>query len=118
MSALRIRAAHPADALPIARVHVQAWHESYRGLIPDATIAALPRVDISYSHAGGDGVAVRAFVAAGARGIIAAGFAPGYCPPGEIEALAEAARQGIAVVQSTRAGSGRTFRGSKLRQGQ
>ncbi|MFL5287746.1 MAG: asparaginase [Rhodopila sp.] len=81
-----------------------------------ATIAALPRVDISYSHAGGDGVAVRAFVAAGARGIIAAGFAPGYCPPGEIEALAEAARQGIAVVQSTRAGSGRTFRGSKLRQ--
>jgi L-amino acid N-acyltransferase YncA len=41
LSALRIRAAHPADAHPIARVHVQAWHESYRGLIPDATIAAL-----------------------------------------------------------------------------
>ena len=41
MSALRIRAAHPADAPAIARVHVQAWHESYRGLIPDTTIAAL-----------------------------------------------------------------------------
>jgi ribosomal protein S18 acetylase RimI-like enzyme len=41
LSALRIRAAHPADAHPIARVHVQAWHESYRGLIPDAAIAAL-----------------------------------------------------------------------------
>ncbi len=74
----------------------------------------LPRVDISYSYAGGDGVAVRAFIAAGARGIVAAGFAPGFCPPGEIEALTEAARQGIVVVQSTRAGSGRTFRGTKL----
>jgi len=77
---------------------------------------ALPRVDISYSYVGGDGVAVRAFVAAGARGIIAAAFAPGFCPPGEIEALTEAARQGIVVVFSTRAGSGRTFRGAKLRQ--
>jgi L-asparaginase len=76
----------------------------------------LPRVDISYSYAGGDGVAVRAFMAAGARGIIAAGFAPGFCPPAEIEALTGAAAQGIVVVQSTRAGSGRVFRGTKLRQ--
>jgi L-asparaginase len=79
-------------------------------------VEALPRVDIAYSYAGGDGVAVRAFMAAGARGIIAAGFAPGYCPPRDIEALTEAATQGIVVVQSTRAGSGRTFRGTKLRQ--
>jgi len=76
---------------------------------------ALPRVDISYSYAGGDGVAVRAFVAAGARGIIAAGFAPGACPPTETEALIEAVGQGVIVVQSTRAGSGRTFRGTKTR---
>jgi L-asparaginase len=81
-----------------------------------AGMTALPRVDISYAYAGGDGVAARAFMAAGARGIVAAGFAPGFCPPGEIEALTEAARQGIVVVQCTRAGSGRTFRGTKLRQ--
>jgi L-asparaginase len=79
-------------------------------------VAELPRVDISYSYAGADGTAARAFVAAGARGIVAAGFAPGFCPPDEIEALTEAARQGIVVVQSTRAGSGRTFRGTRLRQ--
>jgi L-asparaginase len=79
-------------------------------------LTALPRVDISYSYAGGDGVATRAFMAAGARGIIAAGFAPGFCPPDEIEALTEAVRQGVVVVQSTRAGSGRTFRGTRLRQ--
>jgi L-asparaginase len=81
-----------------------------------AGVEALPRVDISYSYAGGDGAAVRAFMAAGARGIIAAGFAPGFCPPGEIEALTEAARAGVVVVQSTRAGSGRTFQGTKLKQ--
>src|SRR3978361_36365 len=82
-----------------------------------AELDTLPRVDISYSYAGGDGVAVRAVMAAGAKGIIAAGFAPGYCSPGEVEALKEAARQGIVVVQSTRAGSGRTFRGTRLQQG-
>lgn len=79
-------------------------------------LEALPRVDICYAYVGGDGVAVRAFAAAGARGIVAAGFAPGFCPPGEVEALTEAVHQGIVVVQSTRAGSGRTFRGTKLRQ--
>jgi L-asparaginase len=79
-------------------------------------IAALPRVDISYSYAGADGVAVQAFMAAGARGIVAAGFAPGYGTPAEVEALRAAAMQGIVVVQCTRAGSGRTFRGTKLQQ--
>src|SRR3954447_11158239 len=38
----------------------------------------LPRVDISYSHAGADGTAIRAFAAAGAKGIVSAGFAPGF----------------------------------------
>lgn len=100
---------------------VEFYRRPVRRHAPDtefdvAAIDALPRVDISYSYAGGDGAAVRAFIAAGARGIIAGGFAPGFCPPGEIEALTEAARQGIVVVQSTRAGSGRTFRGTKLRE--
>lgn len=31
-----IRRARPADADGIARVHVQAWGESYRGMVPDA----------------------------------------------------------------------------------
>jgi len=81
-----------------------------------ASLDKMPRVDIAYSYAGGDGTAVRAFVAAGAAGIISAGFAPGFCTPDEIEALTDAVGQGLAVVQCTRAGSGRTFRGSKLRQ--
>jgi L-asparaginase len=77
---------------------------------------ALPRVDIAYAYAGADGTAVRAFAAAGARGIVSAGFAPGFAPPGDAEALREAVARGIVVVQCTRAGSGRTFRGTRLRE--
>lgn len=72
-----------------------------------SALDAMPRVDIAYGYAGGDGVAVRAFMAAGAKGIVSAGFAPGFTAPAEAEALKEAAGQGIVVVQCTRAGSGR-----------
>jgi L-asparaginase len=75
---------------------------------------ALPRVDIAYAYAGSDGTAVRAFIAAGARGIVSAGFAPGFAGPADFEALKQAVVQGVVVVQSTRAGSGRTFRGTRL----
>src|SRR5471032_2215663 len=70
---------------------------------------ALLRVLIQYAYAGSDGAAVRAFVASGAKGIVSAGFAPGFPGPADAEALAEAMRQGVVVVQSTRAGSGRAY---------
>jgi L-asparaginase len=79
-------------------------------------LAALPRVDIAYAYAGGDGTAVRAFVAAGAQGIVSAGFAPGFSPPGDFEALTAAVAQGVVAMQCTRAGSGRTFQNSRLRE--
>ena len=43
------------------------------------------------------------------RGIVSAGFAPGFPGPADAEALAEAMRMGVVVVQSTRAGSGRAY---------
>ncbi len=73
------------------------------------TLAALPRVDIHYAYAGSDGTAVRAFQAAGAQGIVSAGFAPGFAGEADAEALRDAARAGIIIVQSTRAGSGRAY---------
>lgn len=79
-------------------------------------LAALPRVDIAYAYAGADGTAVRAFIAAGAKGIVSAGFAPGFAPPGDVEAMKEAVARGVVVMQCTRAGSGRMFRGSRLRE--
>ena len=36
-----IRRAIPADARPIAEVHVRTWQEAYRGIVPDAVLDAL-----------------------------------------------------------------------------
>lgn len=78
---------------------------------------ALPRVDIVYAYTGSDGTASRAFVAAGARGIVSAGFASGFCCKPDFEVLRAAVQEkGVVVVQSTRAGSGRTFKGKRLRE--
>lgn len=78
-------------------------------------VEELPRVDIALTYAGMDDTVVRALIAAGARGIISAGFAPGFPTPIEATALGEAVRQGIVVAQSTRAGSGRVFHSARLR---
>lgn len=80
------------------------------------SIEALPRVDIVYAYADSDGTAARAFLAAGAEGIVSAGFPPGSCSPGEEAALREAVSRGVTVVQSSRAGSGRTFKSTKLQE--
>jgi L-asparaginase len=98
---------------------VEFYRRPVRRAAPDTEfdireLDALPRVDITYAYAGSDGTAVRAFVAAGAKGIVSAGFAPGFAGPGDAAALATAVEQGIIVVQATRAGSGRTFRTTKL----
>jgi L-asparaginase len=71
-----------------------------------AELDALPRVDIAYAYSGADGTEVDAFVMAGARGIVSAGFAPGMAPPGQAAALERAAKAGVIIMQATRAGSG------------
>jgi L-asparaginase len=68
---------------------------------------SLPRVDIAYSYGGVDGTVVEALVAAGARGIVSAGLAPGIPAPKERAALEKARDAGVLIVQSSRAGSGR-----------
>lgn len=79
-------------------------------------LTSLPRVDISYAYADADGTAVRAFRAAGAQGIVAAGLAPGMVPPAEADALAEAVEAGVMVAMSTRAGSGVVPLTTRLRE--
>lgn len=78
------------------------------------TLEALPRVEIAYHYAGSDGVATRAFIQAGAQGIVGAAFAPGLLSPDENIAMKEAVAAGVKVVISSRAGSGRTFGPSKI----
>ncbi|MFY0611433.1 MAG: asparaginase [Hyphomicrobiaceae bacterium] len=72
-----------------------------------STITTLPRVDIVPCYAGCDDVAIEAFIAAGAKGLISAGFAPGVLTPSQYDAFDAAIASGIVVVQSSRAGSGR-----------
>jgi L-asparaginase len=99
-----------------------AWYRRpLRRVAPDTEFdlrgrEALPRVDISYTYAGADGTAIRAFAAAGAEGIICAGFAPGFVTPGEAAAIAEVQQRGVVVMMSTRAGSGRVPETTRLRQ--
>ena len=81
-----------------------------------ASLDALPRVDIAYGYTGSDGIALRAFTAAGAQGIIYAGFAPGMSTPEDFTAMEEAVAAGVVVMQCTRAGSGRVFQSQRLRK--
>ena len=67
----------------------------------------LPRVDVVMSYAGADGALVQAAVAAGAKGIVSAGFAPGLGTADELAAFNDAAALGVVIVQSSRVGSGR-----------
>ena len=76
----------------------------------------LPRVDIAASYSGADGAAIHAFVAAGARAIVSASLPPGVTTPAETDALLEARRQGVLIVLSSRAGSGRVLPRTLLRQ--
>ncbi len=78
-------------------------------------LEVLPRVDIVFAYVGADGTASRAFIAAGAQGIVSAGFAPGSPGAAETAVLADAVKtHGLIVMQSSRAGSGRVFRGQKM----
>jgi L-asparaginase len=99
-----------------------AWYRKpLRRVAPDTEfdvrgLDVLPRVDITYTYAGADGTAIRAFATAGAQGLVCAGFAPGFVTPGEAEAIAEVQKQGVVVALSTRAGSGRVPHTTRLRE--
>lgn len=73
---------------------------------PTDCLMDFPRIDVTYSYAGADGAAVQAFVDAGARGIVAAGFAPGMMTPAEVAALHRAATQGVIIVIAHRVPGG------------
>jgi len=69
-------------------------------------IKSLPRVDLVISYAGADGTPIDALVAAGSRGIVSVGLAPGSPANGERVALQDAVKKGVVVVQASRAARG------------
>ncbi|HSE02297.1 MAG TPA: asparaginase [Burkholderiales bacterium] len=74
-----------------------------------ARLAKLPRVDIVYTYAGADGALIEAAVAAGAAGIVIAGFPTGSGTPAMEEAVTRVATKGIPVVMTNRGGMGRVW---------
>ncbi len=76
----------------------------------------LPRVDVAATYAGADAAAISAFITAGARGIVMSSVAPGLVTPVQQDALLSARREGVVIVQSTRAGSGRVLRRASMRE--
>jgi L-asparaginase len=76
----------------------------------------LPRVEILMSYAGADATFIDAAIAAGARGLVSAGLAPGLVTPAERVAYERAVASGIVVVQCTRAASGRVGRRRYLQE--
>ena len=90
---------------------VQICRNPARRHAPDAELdvsglTELPRVAIVHSHGGAVGTAQDAHVAKGARGIGAAGLAPGVPARHERKALMRAENPWVAVVQTGRAGTG------------
>jgi L-asparaginase len=72
--------------------------------------AQWPDVEIVASYAGVSRVAVDALVAAGVRGIVVAGTGNGSIHASMQQALADAVSQGVAVVRSSRVGSGHVMK--------
>jgi L-asparaginase len=101
---------------------VHLYRSPLRAHMPDTAFsgldlaAPLPRVDIVHSYAGADGALVDAAAAAGARGIVSAGFAPGSPTPEQRAAFERAAKAGIVIVQCSRAFSGRVAPRRRLRE--
>jgi L-asparaginase len=69
-------------------------------------LEALPQVEIVYGHANMNRIALDAFVAAGARGVIHAGVGDGSIAGRVMPALLDARRQGCVVVRASRVGQG------------
>ncbi len=96
-----------------AEADAVAWHRRplrEAGGFDVSGLADLPRVDIVPCYAGADGAAVGAFLQAGAKGLVLAGFAPSGATPALVEALRGAP---VPVVSATRAAAGPVFRTSK-----
>ncbi len=75
---------------------------------------ALPEVAVLYGYAGDNSVLVDAAIKAGASGIVFAGVGNGNMNPNVQEALAEASKNDVVVVRSSRAGSGRVSLGAEV----
>ena len=74
--------------------------------LKDLTVETLPYVEIVYSYANFGGELIDAIVEKGAKGIVLAGVGDGNTTDAALEALARAAKKGVAVVRCSRTAAG------------
>jgi L-asparaginase len=74
--------------------------------IDGLTVDNLPLVTIVYSYANFGGLVIDAMVEKGVKGIVLAGVGDGNTTDAALAALEKAAKKGVAVVRSSRTGSG------------
>lgn len=71
-------------------------------------VAVAPRVDIAAAYPGADDAALRAFIDAGARGVVVDAMGSGNAGAAVIDAVRRATAAGVAVAITTRVRDGRT----------
>ena len=79
---------------------------------------SLPQVDIVYGYANANRLAIDAFVAHGAKGLVNAGVGDGSLADQVKAALIEARKQGVAIVRSSRTGNGIVARNGEVNDDQ
>jgi L-asparaginase len=74
----------------------------------------LPRVDILYAHANMSTDLIDAAIKGGAKGLVIAGVGDGNMTQQAIDRLAQAAKDGVVIVRSTRLPSGVVLRNNEI----
>ncbi len=75
---------------------------------------ALPRVDIIYAYSNMDDALIKAALQNGAKGLVIAGVGDGNMTKPALDAVTQAAQQGVVVVRSTRLPSGGVLRNAEV----
>jgi L-asparaginase len=104
-----------AGVMNVGTVHFFSRNVTRFGMNSEFSVDAmttndLPLVEIVYSYANLGPEVINSMVKQGVKGIVLAGVGDGNSTDAAIAALADAAKQGVAVVRSSRTGSGLVVR--------